>query len=435
MRIRHLALAAALILATVAGAESAPRETNDHWIGAWGFVPTPLPPGLTPSPSVSPAIPLAAVATAPMTPSTPPLLDNPGNLPVVNADSDPAHITLRQLVRVAVAGKRIRLRFSNEGGSDALVLGAVHVAAAGPDGSALPGSDHIVTFDGHGSTSIPASAPLLCDPVDLKVEALEKLVISVYLPGPLSRTGHSLFQYVAGGDHSAAARLPAARIMRLPALVTQVEVDPVSATDVVVTLGDSITEGAQSTNNAFRGWPDRLAERLAAAHSSWSVVNAGIGGNRLLRYGTGPSALARLDRDVFSVSGIKAIILLEGINDIGRGFYPPTEPVTAEALIAADKQIIARAHAKGIKVYGATLTPYKGAHYFMPEGETVREAYNAWIKTGGAFDGVVDFAPSVADKADATTFDPGFNLNDRLHPNDAGYQAMANVIDLKMIGK
>jgi lysophospholipase L1-like esterase len=438
MIIRHFALAVALILTMAAGAESAPRETKDNWIGAWGFVPTPLPPGLAaPLPAAPSVIPLAATAVQPVTapPPTPPLLDNPGNLPVVIADSDPANVTIRQLVRVAVAGKRIRLRFSNEGGSDALALGAVHVAAAGPDGSALPGSDHVVTFDGHGSTSIPASAPLLCDPVDLKVEALEKLVISVYLPGPLSRTGHSLFQYVASGDHSAAASLPGARIIRLPALVTQVEVDPVSATDVVVTLGDSITEGAQSTNNAFRGWPDRLAERLAAAHSSWSVVNAGIGGNRLLRYGTGPSALARLDRDVFSVSGIKAIILLEGINDIGRGFYPPIEPVTAEALIAADKQIIARAHAKGIKVYGATLTPYKGAHYFMPEGETVREAYNAWIKNSGAFDGVVDFAPTVADKADVTTFDPSFNLNDRLHPNDAGYQAMANVIDLKMIGK
>ncbi|HEX4269823.1 MAG TPA: SGNH/GDSL hydrolase family protein, partial [Rhizomicrobium sp.] len=234
------------------------------------------------------------------------------------------------------------------------------------------------------------------------------------------------------GDHTAAASLPSQHLSRLPALVTEVDVDPVSADGVIVTLGDSITEGAQSTNNAFRGWPDRLAERLAAAHSKWSVVNTGIGGNRILRYGTGPSALARLDRDVLSVPGVKAIILLEGINDIGRGFYPPTEPVTAEALIAGDKQIIERAHAKGIKVYGATLTPYKGAHYFMADGEKVREALNAWIKTGGAFDGVVDFAPSVADKSDPITFDPGFNLNDRLHPNDAGYQAMANAIDLNL---
>jgi lysophospholipase L1-like esterase len=375
-------------------------------------------------------LPAQTAAPAP----TPPLLDNPGNVPLAIADTDPSNVTFRQLVRVAVAGKRIRLRFSNEGGSDVLALGAVHVGAAGPDGSVLAGSDHIVTFDGHGAVALPGGAPVLSDPVDLKVNALEKLVISIHVPGTLSRAGHSLFQYVSGsaGDQTAAAQLPSLRIMRLPALVTQVDVDPVSANAVIVTLGDSITEGALSTSNAFRGWPDRLAERLAAAKSNWSVVNAGIGGNRLLRYGTGPNALARLDRDVFSVSGVQAIILLEGINDIGRGFYPPTEPVTAEALIAADKQIIARAHAKGIKVYGATLTPYKGAHYFMPEGETVREAYNAWIKTGGAFDGVVDFAPSVADKTDPTTFDTGFNLRDRLHPNDAGYQAMANAIDLSL---
>ena len=441
MRIRHfawnLALAGALILgasAHIPGVMAAPAA-KETWIGAWGFVPIPLPPGAPALPVASPAvIPLAGGQAMPVTPppATAPLLDNPGNVPVVIADSDPSNVTIRQLVRVAVAGKRIRLRLSNEAGSDALTLGAVHVGAAGPDGSVIAGSDRVVTFDGKNGITVPASAPLLSDPIDLKVDALEKLVISVHIPGPLSRAGHSLFQYVAGvpGNHTAADNLPGARIMRLPALVTEVDVDPVSADSVIVTLGDSITEGAQSTNNAFRGWPDRLAERLAAAHSKWSVVNTGIGGNRLLRYGTGPSALARLDRDVLSVPGVKAVILLEGINDIGRGFYPPTEPVTADALIAADKQIIERAHARGIKVYGATLTPYKGAHYFMPDGEKVREALNAWITTGGDFDGVVDFAPSVADKSDPTTFDAGFNLNDRLHPNDAGYQAMANAIDL-----
>ncbi len=440
MRIRHFAIhlvgAAALIL--TAPAWSAPKAPKESWIGAWGFVPTPLPPGITPATSVTAPALVPMAGTLPAQPAAPaptaPLLENPGNVPLAAADIDPSNVTFRQLVRVAVAGKRIRLRFSNEGGSDALALGAVHVGAAGPDGSVLAGSDHIVTFDGHGAVALPGGAPVLSDPVDLKVNALEKLVISIHVPGTVSRTGHSLYQYVSGaaGDQTAAAQLPAQHIMRLPALVTQVDVDPVSANAVIVTLGDSITEGALSTSNAFRGWPDRLAERLAAAKSNWSVVNAGIGGNRLLRYGTGPSALARLDRDVFSVSGIQAIILLEGINDIGRGFYPPTEPVTADALIAADKQIIARAHAKGIKVYGATLTPYKGAHYFMPEGETVRETYNAWIKTGGAFDGVVDFAPSVADKTDPTTFDTGFNLRDKLHPNDAGYQAMANAIDLSL---
>jgi lysophospholipase L1-like esterase len=437
MIIRQFILAAALVLGSVATGQSAPPK--ETWIGAWGFVPIPLPPGVTPPSAVTPPpiVPLAVSFPAQPAPATPaaPLLDNPGNLPVMAAETDPSNVTIRQLVRVSVAGKRVRLRLCNEGGSEALLLGAVHIGAAGPDGTVLPGTDHVVTFDGHGGVAIPASAPLLSDPVMMNVEALQKLVISIHVPGSLTRTGHSLYQYVAGqpGDHTAAGALPNGRIMRLPALVTQLDVDPVSADAAVVTLGDSITEGAASTNNAFRGWPDRLAERLAAAHSKWSVVNAGIGGNRLLRYGTGPSALARLDRDVLSVSGVKAIILLEGINDIGRGFYPPTEPVTAEALIAADKQIIARAHAHGIKVFGATLTPYKGAHYFMPEGEQVREAVNQWIKTSGAFDGVVDFAPSVADKSDPTTFDTNYNLTDKLHPNDAGYQAMASAIDLGLL--
>jgi lysophospholipase L1-like esterase len=269
------------------------------------------------------------------------------------------------------------------------------------------------------------------------VDALEKLIISIHVPGALSRTGHSLFQYVSGvpGNQTAAPQLPSQRIMRLPALVTQVEVDPVSANAVIVALGDSITEGALSTSNAFRGWPDRLAERLAAAKSNWSVVNAGIGGNRLLRYGTGPNALARLDRDVIGVPGVKAIILLEGINDIGRGFTTlgPQDPVTLEALIAADKQIIARAHAHGIKVIGAMLTPYQGAAYASPAGEQVRTGLNSWIKTGGAFDGVVDFAAATADPANPLTFRADYNLRDKLHPNDAGYQAMANAIDLGLL--
>jgi lysophospholipase L1-like esterase len=269
----------------------------------------------------------------------------------------------------------------------------------------------------------------------MNVDALQKLVISTYVPGRMPAGGHSLYQYVAGvpGDQSGAAQLPGQRIVFLTSLVSQVEVDPVSATSVVVTLGDSITEGAESTNNAFRGWPDRLAERLAAIHSKWSVVNAGIGGNRLLRYGAGPNALARLDRDVLGVPGLKTIILLEGINDIGRSFSAPPEPVTAAALEAADKQIIARAHAHGVRVIGATLTPYKGAGYFALEGEAVRETYNQWIMTSGAFDGVVDFARAVADPADPTTFGANYNLTDRLHPNDAGYQAMADAIDLSLI--
>ena len=436
MRIRHFALAAGLSLAAVSGAQSAPRET---WIGTWGFVPTPLPPGFSPpAPVTAPAaVPLSAGLPAqPPAPPTAPLLDNPGNLPVVTLDADPSNLTMRQLVRVSVAGKRLRIRISNEGGSDALVLGTVHVGAAGPDGTVLPGSDRAVTFEGKNGVVVPAGAPVLSDAIDLKTEALEKLLISIHVPGALSRGGHSLFQYAAGtsGDYTAMATLPDARIIRLPALVTQVETDAVRADSVVVAFGDSITEGAASTNNAFRGWPDRLAERLAAAKSKWSVVNAGIGGNRLLRTGTGPGALARLDRDVLGVAGVKAVILLEGINDIGRGFTPtgPQEPVTLEALIAADKQFIARCHAHGVKVYGALLTPYGGAGYSAPKGEEVRTGLNNWIRTSGAFDGVIDFATATADPANPLTFRSDYNLRDKLHPNDAGYEAMGKAIDLDL---
>lgn len=436
MRIRHFALVAGLILAAVSGAQALPR---DSWIGTWGFVPIPLPPGQTPQTGATmPAnVPLGANPNGPLAPwALPgaPLLDNPGNLPVTVAEGDPVNVTLRQLVRVSVAGKRIRLRISNEGGADVLPLGSVHVATAGPDGTIIAGSDHAVMFDGKPTVVVPAGAPLISDAVEMKTEALQKLVVSIHVPGTLPRIGHSLFQYVAGtpGDHTGMASLPAVRIQRLPALVTQVETDPVSADSVVVAFGDSITEGAASTNNAFRGWPDRLADRLAAAKSKWSVVNAGIGGNRLLRYGTGPSALARLDRDVLGVAGVKAVILLEGINDIGRGFTTqgPQEPVTLEALIAADKQFIARCHAHGIKVYGALLTPYGGAGYSAPGGEQVRTGLNNWIKTSGAFDGVIDFATATADPANPLTFRSDYNLRDKLHPNDAGYEAMGKAIDL-----
>ena len=191
------------------------------------------------------------------------------------AESDPSNVTVRQLVRVSVAGKRLRLRLCNEGGSEALVLGAVHVGAAGPDGTVLPGTDHVVTFDGHGGVAVPASAPLLSDPVDDECRGAAEAGDLDPCSGTFTRIGHSLYQYVAGqpGDHTAVAALPNARIMRLPALVTQLDVDPVSADAVVVTFGDSITEGAASTNNAFRGWPDRLAERLAAAipNGRWSM--------------------------------------------------------------------------------------------------------------------------------------------------------------------
>ncbi|HET7083469.1 MAG TPA: SGNH/GDSL hydrolase family protein [Rhizomicrobium sp.] len=430
MRIRQFALGVAFLLVSGAVAESATKAPpKDNWIGAWGFAVVPPPPGIA-MPVTAPAlVPLAPIPESPA--AQPPLVENPGNIPVATLLSDPADVTIRQLVRVSAAGKRIRLRFTNEGGSDVLNLGAVHVGLAGPDGSVLPGSDRIVTFEGRRAIAIPAGAPLLSDAIDLPVKALDRLLISSYLPGPAARSGHSLLQYMAAGEQTGAPQLPGQRLARLTALVSEVDVDAVTATSVVVCLGDSITDGATSTGNAFRSYPDRLAERLAEG-GKWAVVNVGIGGNKLLRYGTGPNALARLDRDVLSVPGVKAIILLEGINDIGRGLQTTgvQDPISLEALIAADKQIIQRAHDHGIKVIGATLTPYQGAAYASPAGEEVRTGLNNWIKTGGAFDGTADFAAATGDPANPLAFRAGFNIRDKLHPNDAGYKAMGDAVDL-----
>lgn len=448
MRIIIRAAAAALLLASFTSPALA------DWVGAWAYVASPLPPGQTPA-AVSPAMARLSAASPggplppPLTPPTPPapgrgpLLENPGNIAILPNNADLSNTTVRQLVRVSAGGPQIRLRFTNENGADVMPLGMVRVGIAGPDGSIVAGSDRAVTFDGRpGGVIIPAGAPFYSDPIDLAVRPLDRLLISVHVAGAAPRAGRTQFMYVSpsgSGDQTSAQRLPQAQLTRIAIYVSQVEVNTDTPHSAIVTLGDSITEGAASTNNAFRSWPDRLAERLVAAKKPWTVVNAGISGNRVLRYGSGPNALARLDRDVLSVPGVKALILLEGINDIGSGYNPNPNaailPITPEGLIAGYKQIIARAKARGIKVYGGLLTPYQGAGYSSAEGEKARQAVNNWIRTSGAFDGVIDFATPTADKANPLTFAAEFNDGDKLHPNDVGYQAMANAIDLEMVTK
>ena len=449
MRMIMRAAAAALLLASFTSPALA------DWVGAWAYVASPLPPGQAPAAPVPPAVarinaavPLGALPP-PLTPPTPPapgrgpLLENPGNIAILPNNADLSNTTVRQLVRVSGGGPQIRLRFTNENGADVMPLGMVRVGIAGPDGSIVAGSDRAVTFDGRTEgVIIPAGAPFYSDTINLAVRPLDRLLISVHVPGAVPRARRTQFMYVGqngAGDQTAAQSLPEARLTRIGIYVSQVEVNTDTPHSAIVTLGDSITEGAASTNNAFRSWPDRLAERLVAAKKPWTVVNAGISGNRVLRYGSGPNALARLDRDVLSVPGAKALILLEGINDIGSGYNPNPNAtilaITPEALIAGYKQIIARARAKGIRVYGGLLTPYQDAGYSSPEGERARQAVNNWIRTSGAFDGVIDFATPTADKANPLTFAAEFNDGDKLHPNDAGYQAMANAIDLEMVTK
>ncbi|HVT46221.1 MAG TPA: SGNH/GDSL hydrolase family protein [Vicinamibacterales bacterium] len=439
-----IALAAALVAVPVHTSRAAQSTDADaHWVGAWGWVASPPQPGPAPTRVAPQPPPLGVPPPAPPAPAPaaprPPLLENPGGLPVDFAPGVLANVTLRQIVRVSASGSRVRLRLSNESSGDVQVIGDVHLALAGPDGAIVAGSDRAVTFDGQARVAIPAGAPVLSDPIALDVRALDRLAVSVFVPGQAAvRGARTLWTYVpsAPGDLTGATSLPGAHLRRAPVYATLVEVDA-PHTSAVVTLGDSITEGDGSTGNAFHAWPDRLADRLAArpGPDRWSVVNAGISGNRVLRYGSGPDALARFDRDVLSVPGVRVIVLLEGINDIGRGFAPTgdREPVTAVALEAAYRQIIERAHAHGIRVLGATLTPYKGAFYASDSGEAAREATNAWIKTSGAFDGVIDFAAVVADPNDPLSFAPAFNDRDHLHPNDAGYKAMADAIDLRLI--
>jgi lysophospholipase L1-like esterase len=346
--------------------------------------------------------------------------------------------TLRQSLRVAAPGERLRLRLTNELGAAATAFGEVHVAISGPDGRPKPGTDRIVLFSGRPDGRIPAGAPLLSDAIRLPVRAGETLAVSVYYRAPATPAAHLLEGELAPGNQASAPVLTNARRVRAPALAAAVEVWRNKQTPVIVAFGDSITEGDGSTPGAHRDWPSQLSRRLHArpVTRGWSVVNAGINGTRILREGAGRSALARFDRDALAVAGVTHIVLLEGINDIGWGSQPdrPQDHVEADALIAAYRQLIGRAHARKVRICGGTLLPYRLSLYWTAEGERKRQAVNAWIRTSRAFDCVIDFERPVADPADASAIAPGRHRGDHLHPNDAGYAAMAKAAEQALRG-
>lgn len=442
MKIVPLLLVAGLAALACVGPGMAQHPTPQKlvWLGAWGYPPSPPPPG-RPDPIVPPPPPLLNGKPYAGMPTE--LLDSP--VPAVPSFQTPdlSNVTVRELVRLSAGGKRVRIRLSNEAGDTPLVMGSVHVGEAAANGAIAAGDYHAVTFGGRSSVTVPSGAPLLSDPIDMPARALETLIVSVYLPGSAPRLGHSAWQFVSPGPDLGAAPAQPEKLIRLPVFATRVDVDTSEAGGTIVALGDSITEGALSTSNAFRSWPDRLAERLVAERRPWTVVNAGIGGNRLLHNVTGPSALSRLDRDALSVPGVRAIILLEGINDIQRtvdaGATPlnataAAESVTADDIIFADKQIIARAHARGVRVIGATLTPFEGAGTYTPAKEAIREAVNQWIRTANEFDGVIDFEAVVRDPANPKAFREGLTGFDHLHPTDVGYAAMAGAVNLDLFG-
>ena len=353
--------------------------------------------------------------------------------------------TLREIVHISAGGAQIRVRFTNAYGLDPLTISDAHVALSAAGNAAIQaGTDHAITFGGATSVNIPPGAELFSDPVALTVQPLSDLAISFYLPSQVMRaeTFHSFGDqdnFIATADVSAAPDLPDATKISSWYFLDGVDVQAVEGSRAIVTLGDSITDGALSTHNANLRWPDLLAARLNADPNlkNIGVLNEGIGGNRVLNETTGPSAISRIDRDVLSQSGVRYVIVLESINDIGRlsKFTTPYDDITAQQLEMGLKQIADAAHEHGIKAIGATLTPYGGAGYSSDKGEQVREAVNDWIRNSGTFYGVVDFDKATQDPANPTHFNADYDSGDHLHPKDAGYKAMAGSIDLTLFAK
>jgi lysophospholipase L1-like esterase len=366
--------------------------------------------------------------------------------------------TVRERVRVSIGGAQICIRFSNEYGSSPLLVGSVTVASPTDPSSVRPGSIHTVTFGGHNSVTIPARAPVLSDPVAFPVAPGTEITISLYFPKRVTTpTLHSLALKRAvispHGDHTHAEKIEAGATSESSILVTAVLVPAQPPQRLIVAFGDSVTDGDGSTADADRNWPSDLVRRLGKLPegSKLAVVNEGIAGNRLLSDGFavgagfavdfGVSALARFDRDVLALPGVTHIVLLEGLNDIGfpgaklDGTYlaDPSDVRTPQDLIDAYRQLISRAHAHGVKMIGATINPFEGVDllgYYSESKEALRQAVNHWIRTSGSFDAVIDFDAVLHDPDHPSRLLPRFASEDNLHPNDLGYQAMADAIDL-----
>ncbi len=365
-------------------------EAQDHWVTTW--------------------------AAAPQARLQAPLGGQRGG-PAPPANAAPASFndqTIRMIVHTSLGGRRARVTLSNAFGNSPLTIGAVHVALRSRESAIVAGSDRALAFNGKPGVTIAPGAHVMSDPVDLAT-------------------------YIAKGNVASESVLNDAVTTRSYYWVTGIDVVAPADAAAIVAFGDSITDGSTSTPDANRSWPSFLAERILSTPGApkLAVLNEGIAGNRVLADGAGVNALARFDRDVLSQAGVKWLFIMESINDIGqttRANATAGPPVTPDDLIGALKQMVERAHTHGIKVIGCTLTPYEGAAYYSEQGEEIRLAVNRWIRTGGVFDAIVDYDAVTRDPANPKVFKAGFNDGDHLHPNDAGYKAMANSIDLRIFG-
>jgi lysophospholipase L1-like esterase len=363
--------------------------------------------------------------------------------PFARDDAALADCTLRQTIRTTLGGGPVRLRFSNAFGDTPLPITRVALAlpAAGRAGARAiePGTTRPVTFLGRPSTVVPAGAQVVSDPLDAEITAGADLTVTVHLAEGLrsaaltAHPGSRTTSHLLAGDHTDAEDLPGATPVEHWYLLSGLEVWSAPGTAAVVTVGDSLTDGRGSTTDGNDRWPDRLAARLRATPGSAdvAVLNQAAGGNRVLNDGLGPAALARFDRDVLAQSGVKWLILFEGVNDIGTA--DPTETAQKQVtddLIAAYHQLIVRAHAHGIRVYGATVTPFGGHDYDDPHGhrETSRRTVNEWILTSARFDAVHDFDRAVRDPSSPRRLLPAYDVGDHLHMNPAAYQTLADTV-------
>jgi lysophospholipase L1-like esterase len=343
--------------------------------------------------------------------------------------------TVRNVAFISAGGSSVRVRITNTFGERALRIGRASVAVQGADANPVPGTMHGLTFNGGGvEVVVAAGGRVLSDPVRLSVAPLSSLLISVYVPEPTGPVTNHPFtaqgNYLATGDRALATTADGYADTPCWLLVDGVDVRGARrVTGSVVALGDSITDTASTTGNANRRWPDYLARRLTARPGrTLSVVNAGLGGNRLLapREGEpywGVPALARLERDVFAQTGVRAVILLEGTNDIGYS-------APAVDIIAGYQQVIRQTRAQRLPIFGGTVPPFGGSFLDTPERRRIWAEVNDWIRTSGEFDGVVDFARALAAPDDPATLNPAYDSGDHLHPNDAGCAAMAAAVDL-----
>jgi lysophospholipase L1-like esterase len=386
--------------------QNAAAASADHWVGTW--------------------------ATAPVA------------MPNTEGSFGTADTTYREIVHISLGGSSARIILSNEFGLDPLTINAAHIALRTTGGEIDLASASALTFGGRPSITIPPGALAVSDPANLKLPAFADVAVSLFVPAqPMQQVTHHSFadqtSYTAPGNVVSAKALESPTPIYTWPFLKGVDVMGGSKAASIVAFGDSITDGALSARDANARWPDFLARRLQANKKTadLGVLNQGIGGNRILHDVTGPNALARFDRDVLAQAGVKYLIILEGINDIGHAQDPvkPYDVVTAEDIIVGFGQLATRAHTHGIKVFGATLTPYVGAKYSSPAGEAIRQAVNKWIRTTNQLDGFIDFDKATQNPSNPSVFSPAADSGDHLHPADPGYKIMGDAIDLNLFAK